>query len=534
MNLLEAFYYTFAADASKLDQGLSDSEKKADQLKDAVSKTDAAADKLGSSFLSLSKAAVGLLGVGLSLGGLKMLAIGTAETTSELGKQARQMNVNVSTLDAWRKAVTESDGDADAFTTTLGNMAQRFRDPEAALLRYSKVLGGMSSFRAQRLGKMIGLDEGTIELLRKGKVSVEELIKKQKEQGVITKQQVEMTDKFNKDLRVLSMSFGNLKTEVGLMLIPVLQYLLNKWNDLSKWVKENKGPLGDVFMVIAGIVTAYYLPAMLRAAAATIAATWPIIAIGAAIALLGLVVADVIGYFRGWDSITGRLAKKFPELDRFLQASKAEVLALWDALVTLFTNPMQYLENLKNEIKGLLDDLLWKGAGDTIFDFMGRAADEVSALWKDLKKLIDNVVNIALAGFRSIENAWKEVKKFFGAGEEEVEKANRIASAPGSDIPQVDPALEQAAMDEYLANKRINDLATRAQSNIAAMNSSPITTMTSNSIANSKQSTVTKKTDVRIDSITVETQATDAQGVADGMYKHISDTFGHFNDGSAA
>ncbi|CRY71479.1 hypothetical protein [Yersinia pseudotuberculosis] len=164
MNLLEAFYYTFAADASGLDRGLTDAEKKAEKLKNSVSSADAASEKLGASFLSLAKAGVALLGVTLTLSGIKALALGTAETTSELGKQARQMNVNVSTLDAWRKTITESGGDAEAFTRTLGNMAQRFRDPEAALLRYSKALGGMSAFKAQRLGKMIGLDEGTIEL----------------------------------------------------------------------------------------------------------------------------------------------------------------------------------------------------------------------------------------------------------------------------------------------------------------------------------------------------------------------------------
>jgi hypothetical protein len=65
----------------------------------------------------------------------------------------------------------------------------------------------------------------------------------------------------------------------------------------------------------------------------------------------------------GWISITGRLAQKFPELNKFFQASKEEVLALWDAFVMLFTDPLQFLDNLKGE---LLDALLWDGAGVTI------------------------------------------------------------------------------------------------------------------------------------------------------------------------
>ncbi|MFB9085804.1 hypothetical protein ACFFW8_09425 [Erwinia tracheiphila] len=385
MSLLEAFYYTFASDASALDKGLGESEKKAEQLKSTVSGVDAQTEKLGTSFLSLAKSAAGLLGVTMTLAGAKVLALSAAETTSALGMQARQMNVNVSTLDAWRKAVTESGGDAEAFTRTIGNLAQRFRDPEAALLRYSRVLGGMSSFRAQRLGKMVGLDESTIELLRKGKIGVEELIKKQKEQGVITKEQVEQSDRFNQKLRTLKMEFDNVKTQVGTALIPVFENLLDAWDKVSGWISDNREGFTQFFVALGGIVTAYYLPAMISAAAATLAATWPILLAVAAFGALALVVADVVGYFSGMDSITGRLAQKFPELNKFLQASKEEVLALWDAFVMLFTDPLQFLDNLKGEIKGLLDSLLWDGAGDTLFSFLTSAGKEITELWNGLE-----------------------------------------------------------------------------------------------------------------------------------------------------
>lgn len=516
MNLLEAFFYTFAADASQLDKGLSDSKKKTDDLKDSVAKADIAAEKLGSSFISLVKSAAGLIGIGLTVGGLTSLTLGVAENTSALGQQARQMNVNVSTLDAWRKSITESGGDANAFTSTLGNLAKRFRDPEAALLRYSQTLGKLSSFRAQRLGAMVGLDPGTVELLRKGRAGVEELIKKQKEQGVITKEQVAMTDKFNHDLRVLKMSFSDLKTEIGIALIPIFQDLLDGWNGLSKWVKENKEPLKDVFIAVAGIVTAIYLPAMIDAGIATLAATWPIILLAAGIAALALVVADIIGYFRGFDSVTGRLAKKFPELDAFLQASKVEVLALWDALVLLFTNPLQFLENLKNEIKNLLDSLLWKGAGDTIFSFLGSVIDETIGNFKLLYEYIEKVISFAIKGFEKIGDAWKKIKGWFGAGEDEVKNAEATAN--------------KAARPQLQGWETPQQAVIAGQDYMAQAATAPVTTMTANSIANTRQQT-SKKTDIKIDNIEVKTQATDAQGVADGLTGKLKDTVSHYDDG---
>ncbi|TQI79999.1 hypothetical protein FHU10_5150 [Serratia fonticola] len=562
MNLLEAYYYTFAADASKLDKALSDSNKKVNELEDSLKKTDITAAKLGAAFIDLVKAGAKVLGIVPTYEGLKMLALDTAESTSALGRQAEQMNVNVSTLDAWRKAIVESGGDADVFTNTLGNLAQRFRDPEAALLRYSKALGGMNSIQAQNAGKMLGLDEGTIELLRKGRINVEELIKKQKDQGVVTKQQVEMADKFNHDLRVLSMTFDSLRSDIGTLLIPVMQLLLTQWVAIAKWARENKGPLGDVFMVAAAIVAAYYIPTMISAAAATFAATWPLLAIGAAIAALAVVIADVIGYFRGWDSVTGRLAQKFPALDKFLQASKAEVLALWEALLvlftdpmqflanltaelqplldmfeslkaeglrlldlllSLFTNPMQYLEILKAAVISLLDSLLWEGAGDTVFDFLGRAAESVMVIWNVLKSLIGGVIQAALLGFQKIGDAWKTVKGWFGMGKKEVDQASNAAKT--SDDPQ---------SENGLAQQRINALVYQAQNDIDAMNRSPITAMTSNSIANGNQTLASERTDIRIDNITVQTQAVDAQGIANGLSGALDDVYHHNNNGMGA
>lgn len=402
----------------------------------------------------------------------------------------------------------------EAFYYTSRRMHPHHWQPEAALLRYSRVLGGMSSFRAQRLGKMVGLDEGTLELLRKGKIGVEKLIKKQKEQGVITKEQVEQSDRFNQKLRTLKMEFDNVKTQVGTALIPVFENLLDAWDKVSGWISDNREGVTQFFVALGGIVTAYYLPAMISAAAATLAASWPILLAVAAFGALALVVADVVGYFSGMDSITGRLAQKFPELNKFLQASKEEVLALWDAFVMLFTDPLQFLENLKGEIKGLLDSLLWDGAGDTVFSFLTSAGKEITELWNGLEKLIDKVVGIALKGFGKIGEAWQKVKGWFGMGEDEVAKAESEAKP----VMPAPPA---------------QDMTYGGQVQLQAAASNPITSMTSNAISNSSRQ-VSQRTDVRIDNIEIQTQATDAKGIAQEIPGSLKDTTWHFDDGLRA
>lgn len=509
MGVLNTFYYVFSANADALDKGLQQSEKKANDLKKTVSATDKNVEKLGKSFVSLAKAATGLLGATLTLGGIKLLTLNVAESTSALGQQARQIGVNVSSLDAWRKSVTQSGGDAEAFTRTLSKLGQRFRDPEQALLRYSQVLGRVDSRRAFRLGRAIGLDDSTIELLRKGRGAVEDLIRTQREQGVITKQQVEQADKFNNDLRKLKGSFTDLKTQIGIMFLPVLQYLLDKFFALSRWATKNKGPIKDVFLVAAGIVTAVYLPAMLRAAAATIAATWPILLIAGIIALLALAVADVIGYFKGWDSVTGDLVKRFPALGGALETLRVIVLDIWNWLTKLFNDPIGAAEELAlailafpvNALRDLLNLVFGEELGGTIFDTLKTAAIAVGKIFDGVAAAIKAVINIAIKGFEKIGNAWRTFKGWFG-----------LDSGPA--INGGDP-----------------QLISNAAQYIAQASTSPVGAMTSGAIQNSRAVNNSQKTDVRIDSVEINTQATDAEGVARDFANFFTDLVDQNNNG---
>ncbi|NGE24233.1 hypothetical protein G5637_36985, partial [Klebsiella pneumoniae] len=105
---------------------------------------------------------------------------------------------------------------------------------------------------------------------------------------------------------------------------------------VSKFVgfcKENKTLITGFFIAVGIALATYYVPPMLAAAAATLAATWPIIAIIAVIALLAaafaLVYDDIMNFIDGNDSMIGRILDKYPAL-------KTVILALWDAFKVLF------------------------------------------------------------------------------------------------------------------------------------------------------------------------------------------------------
>ena len=106
----------------------------------------------------------------------------------------------------------------------------------------------------------------------------------------------------------------------------------------------------------------------------------------------------------------------------------AQIVAVGDAFILMVTNPIQFLKNFGAEIRELLDLLFGEGAGDSIFSAI---ADSVGAAWKGIKILITSVVGLAMKGFEAIGNAWKKVKGWFGAGEEEVNNAKNAAITAG-------------------------------------------------------------------------------------------------------
>lgn len=99
----------------------------------------------------------------------------------------------------------------------------------------------------------------------------------------------------------MALAWDDLTETVGRMLIPVMDSLLGILQPITAWAAENPKIIKTVAAVIGGALvlafTAWAISAS-QAAIATIAATWPIIAIGAAIAAL---VGGIIWAYQNWD-----------------------------------------------------------------------------------------------------------------------------------------------------------------------------------------------------------------------------------------
>lgn len=444
MNVLESFYYLFESDTSKLDAGVKKSEKSAEGLKKQLDATDKTANALGSSFLTMARAA-GVAVAGLvSYTALSALVTNVTASTDALGKQAQALGISAGELDVWGAAAGEAGGSLDGFTGSLGAFNERVQDaavkgsaevaklfgrfgvgldtikakagePLALLLEMSEGVEKMSEAEVLGLGKMLGLDVGTINLLRQGRTGIEEALRMQRELGYVTDDQAEKAARYNDAIARGKRVWDDVRRQVVFAVVPLFERLATMWETGGRLAREHSGAIKWAFGVISIAATAMLAPALIRAAVAAWALVAPfalvavaVLAVGAAVAL---VADDLYNFMQGNDSVVGAIAERWPivgEVIRAVGEALAYVIAtavgFGAALAALFSGgPQAAIETLREHITALAADIEARfpalaGLADLVTAAFGYAsaqaalAGEVfSSVWAALTGDIDGV-----------------------------------------------------------------------------------------------------------------------------------------------
>lgn len=472
MSLLDTFTILFESDTRKLDDGLQKSEKSADDLLDGLKKVDKQAASTGQGFAEFAGKALGALTAALSVGVGISGTIEKAATVAQIGQTAEALGVAVEELDAFGRAAQAMGGDAqgarDSVTDMAESIGEALQDVESGraktfaalgvslkgvdgqavdavegILRLSDAVQGMSKSDAVFRIKELGItDNRTVEMVLKGRKELERMLNVQKESGVITKEQALQAQEFTNSMNRLRGSLDTAGTGFMTLLIPALQKGVEWLTKIVDWASEHKDFIVGFFVAVAGIVAAMYLPAMIAAAAATLAATWPLIAIGAAVAAVAAAFAlaydDIMNFIDGNDSFIGSIFEKYPMV--------------------------------KDIIYSIIDAFKLMGSAIVaVFEFVG-------SMWRAQFEMIMQGVDMVVAGA-------KRIGGFFGFG--------------GGDVAA-------------------------GQQQVAAAAASPLNSATSNSISNTVAST-NRENNVQVGQVVVNTQATDANGVAKDIGGSLND-----------
>lgn len=418
MNLLESFYFIFDADMSGVKKGLKDSDKANEDFGKSLEKTDKVAQKLGVAFVDLAKKATAAVASVAALGTLKKMTFDVADQTNEINMQARALTQSTEGLTAWQHAVIKSGGTAQGATAALTGLRDKFieiarmgggmgqdgfmlnqlgisredmqkgiTDPTSALGKLADTFQKLDDVQRQFVGKQLGFDQGTIALLSKGRIALDDILAREKELGVVTAAQAEAATKFKLAQAALGITMDTVGREILINLLPVLQWLFEKTDAFVGFLRTHEGFTKTFFVGMAVVAADVLVPALLAVGAALLPIIGVPLLIGAALAAIALVVDDVNAFMNGQNSVIGELSKKWPILGETVRAAVNVIvaslklvnagvadtfkyfMALGDFITDVFTiGPMKALEKFGKKSGELWDDLKAhaKGFGDTV------------------------------------------------------------------------------------------------------------------------------------------------------------------------
>lgn len=518
MALLDTLLLVFKADTSQADAGLDSARKKSDELIDSIRDADAAAGKAGASLKAMAAGALGGLAAAFSVSAAISGAFARADNIRAIEQTSDAIGAAIENVDAFGKAAEAMGGDAQGARDSLTDMAEKMgeamSDVESGAAKAFKSLGislksadggtkdaitgmldlagaveGLDRSAAVFKIKELGItDNRTVEMILKGRQELERMLRVQKEQGVVTKEAAE-------NARKLTEATGSLKNMISSAgasfldsIIPALTKVIEWLGKGVSWMQDNKDFVIGFFGSIAAVVTALYLPAMASAAIATLAATWPLLLIGAAIAAaaaaFALIYDDVMNFVEGNDSFIGQVFEKYPMVEKIVMTLIDAFRQMWQILITGAQQVGDFVtagfQQVISGIKAAVDYLseaygAITGFVDSSLSSFQSLSDGISAIFAFIVETVKGSLSFVTAGIDKIKSGVSGVAGFFGFGD------------------------SSSAMQS-------------ASQQIGAASSAPSNGVSSSAISNMANSS--SETNVQVGQVVVQTQATDAQGIS--------------------
>jgi hypothetical protein len=332
--VIDSLIVTLGLDSSGLVSKGTAADKTLKNLEGSSKSTEQGVKKLSDTTKTTAGSVDGLtrsLGAFLALLGgtfaLRAFIEDTIASSAALDRLSKNLNVSVEDLSAWGNAVEGLGGNAKGLQGTMLMLSQAqtelrltgqsglvpyfaslgvaiagvggaARPVNEILLDLSSRFSHMDRTTAFNVGKMMGLDPDTINLLLQGREELERTLKTQKENNVVTKAQAEESAKLQKSIITLKQSFTALGRDLLQQASPALEKMLDMLSKLADWAQNNKEflkDLGKVLLTVAAGLTAISVAS--SPIALTVAA---ILLLSAAIALLW---QDYQTWKRGGDTL---------------------------------------------------------------------------------------------------------------------------------------------------------------------------------------------------------------------------------------
>lgn len=312
----------------------------------------------------------------------------------------------------------------DELGISATDAAGKVRPVSDVMLDLSDRFKGLSAQEAAGLGDKIGLDAGTINLLRKGREEIALATKAQKELGVYTKQDALVAAEFNDTM-------DNMKTAVTMATAPIIQMIVPALTLLADWatkaavivrksfqaindfVKEHGAVIAVAIGAAATIIAMKYRQAIMQATAAmirlgiaTVIANAPLYLMIAVIALIsaaiGILVEDFMVWMDGGESAIGAVLGDFETFSATTKEIIDKFGALFMAVWELISTPTKAFFAL---IKGL-----FTGDFGDFFTLIDSFGEKFGNVWDLIKSPAETFFTWLAGKFGWIGEGFEKVK----------------------------------------------------------------------------------------------------------------------------
>lgn len=286
--VIDALLVTLGLDPSAFTAGTKEVTKDLDKLKkesESTSKSMAEEGKKAAEFFrSVRNEMLALIGVTLTLKGIKDILIDTTHSMADLGRVSNIIGESARTVDAWGNAVKGFGGDAKTMQATMlgledsitsfkmtgqGNstiatfrsMGIQFMDEHGNARKSSDLLMDVSKYfekvhatpqAARQFGKMLGIDQGTINMLMQGSEATKRYVAEQEKLSAVNAQSIRNAQEMERAWANLDSQWQSVKLTLTEALQPEIKEVTRLLGEFSTWVTNHRSDIHHFFDELPG------------------------------------------------------------------------------------------------------------------------------------------------------------------------------------------------------------------------------------------------------------------------------------------
>lgn len=392
-SVLETFLILFEGDSKDVVKGGQEAKKSVDDLEKKIKSGDQAATQLGSSFLNMARNAVGAFAAIASFNSIVGGVFRAGDFADRLNEASEAVGVSVEELSAWGGAAKLVGGSTEDLISSIQSLSTNMQMMDVLgrsrvkpffdelkismtdshgnmkavpdlFLEIADAFEHMSKSESFGFGRKLGLSDGTIMLLQKGRRELDALIKRQKELGVVHTGDAQAADAYHDALDTLGRTFQVLGTRIFGDIAPALTWMFEKLTIFARWCQDHEGFIYGFFLGLTAVMGALAVRAAI-AAGALLLVSAPIWLIGLAVlalsALIGLLVDDFLTFSRGGDAAFSNVWRGFlwlgQQFGKVIDSMIADLMSFID-LIMKVPNMIRDLIGLPGR---LISDVLVRG-----------------------------------------------------------------------------------------------------------------------------------------------------------------------------